>query len=108
MLYQSMSTHDCDLVFPDRCGCKLSQRNLLRDYKLMARKAGVKEPRGFHQLRHLFALAFVRDGGDVFALQRILGHATLEMTRRYVYQTTTDLQEKHRQHARLLMSGAGR
>ena len=61
---------------------------------------GVK--RGWHCLRHSFAAAYIRDGGDVFSLQRMLGHARLELSRRYVNLQTEDLQQKHSKHARLL------
>lgn len=106
LLYRWLQTHESDLVFPDRRGCKLRQRNLLRDYKVLAQNAGVSNPRAWHQLRHSFALAFIASGGDVFSLQRILGHATLDMTRRYVNQRTEDIQRSHTKHARLLVGAA--
>jgi len=46
-----------------------------------------------YMLRHAFALGFLRNDGNIFALQRIMGHTTLEMTRRYLALTEGDLRE---------------
>ena len=49
-----------------------------------------------HILRHTFALSFLPEDGNQFALQRILGHSTLKMTRRYVNLVLDDILEAHR------------
>lgn len=48
-----------------------------------------------YDLRHLFALAFLRRGGNAFALQRIMGHRSMDMTRRYVHLVEGDIREMH-------------
>ena len=48
-----------------------------------------------HAFRHSFALFYLRRGGSVFHLQKVLGHSSLEMTRRYANLVTADLQEVH-------------
>ena len=48
------------------------------------REAKVEDFR-FHDLRHTFASHFMMSTGDLPALQKILGHATLAMTMRYAH-----------------------
>ncbi|MGI9953548.1 tyrosine-type recombinase/integrase [Moorellaceae bacterium AZ2] len=56
-------------------------------------KAGVKvTPYG---LRHTFAIEFLKASNDPFALQRILGHKDLAMTRRYIRYVQDDIREAH-------------
>lgn len=49
-----------------------------------------------HTLRHTFAILFLRNGGNAFSLQRILGHADLQMTRRYCELADSDVIEAHK------------
>ncbi len=48
-----------------------------------------------YDLRHAFALQFLRNGGHALALQRTLGHTDLSMTKRYVALTQQDIKEQH-------------
>lgn len=85
-----------DLVFATKSGRKLGRRVVLRDTKLLCRKLGIKIPeRTLHAVRHTFAVEYLRRGGSVFHLQKVLGHSSLEMTRKYVNLVTEDLQHVH-------------
>jgi integrase/recombinase XerC len=49
-----------------------------------------------HTLRHTFAVNFLRNGGNLFELQQLMGHADLTVLRRYVALAEADLQQSHR------------
>ena len=71
-------------VFCTRQGAKLSYHNLNRDYRRLCVKLGIEKEGSFHRLRHTFATNYVRSGGNILYLSRVLGHTTLQMTKRYV------------------------
>jgi integrase/recombinase XerD len=84
------------LLFANRTETALGRRNVLRDVKVLCRNLGFTPPgRTLHAFRHTFAVNYLRRGGSVFHLQKVLGHSTLEMTRRYANLVTADLQAVH-------------
>jgi len=84
------------LLFANRGETMWNRRNALRDMKLLCRKLGFVAPvRTLHAFRHTFAVNYLRRGGSVFHLQKVLGHSSLEMTRRYANLATGDLQAVH-------------
>ena len=38
-----------------------------------------------HLLRHSFATRYLENGGNIYALQQILGHSTLDMVKKYLH-----------------------
>jgi integrase/recombinase XerD len=90
------NVHPQEFLFSTRRGRKLGRRVVLRDVKALCGKLGFDPPaRTLHSFRHTFAVNYLRRGGGVFHLQRVLGHASLEMTRRYANLMTEDLQAVH-------------
>jgi integrase len=82
----------CDYLFPRPAKNQpMSQTRLARWFREAADKAGVQAAPGdvsvrFHDAtRHTFATNFLRRGGDIRILQKILGHASLATTHLYVH-----------------------
>lgn len=55
-----------------------------------------------YQLRHTFALEFLRNGGNSFALQKTMGHADMNMTKRYVSLADSDVKNQHKKASPVL------
>lgn len=95
-LYRWRQLNKWDLVFPTWQGLHMGRRNELRGVKRLCKRLGIVAPaRTIHAFRHTFAVNYLRCGGSVFHLQKVLGHSSLEMTRRYANLVTEDLQAVH-------------
>jgi integrase/recombinase XerD len=83
-------------LFLTRSGGPLTANRVETIIEQYARRAVIQGVRcSPHTLRHTFAIYYLRNGGDVFTLQRILGHETLDMVRNYVNVAQYDLQAAH-------------
>ena len=74
-------------------GKELSEVSFGRRLNKYSNKIGYKITP--YDLRHSFALLYLRNGGNVFTLQRTLGHTDLNMTKRYLALTGEDLKAEH-------------
>jgi len=76
----------------DRIMTPSSLRQLIKN---LAEKAGVDDAYP-HKFRHTFSITYLRSGGDIFTLQVLLGHSTLEMVRHYARIAEVDIMRAHR------------
>jgi integrase/recombinase XerD len=82
-------------LFADQSGeGKLHRNSVASLVGRLGKRAGIK---GLHPhlFRHTFAIQFLRNGGNAFTLQKLLGHSTLEMVKRYVNLAEYDLEKAH-------------
>lgn len=87
-------------LFVARGGAPMTVQTATQRVAKLARAAESRASKvGPHTFRHTFAVEFIRAGGDAFTLQRILGHTTLDMTRRYVHLADDDLRRVHARYA---------
>lgn len=79
-------------LFPNVGEEQLTTSALRQSFQDYCAKRGVKST-NIHGLRHNFAKMWIRNNGDTFRLQKLLGHADLAMTRRYVKLFSEDLKD---------------
>ena len=90
-MWRSEATDD-SYLFPNVGEEQLTVNALKHSLAKYNKSRGVDKT-STHALRHTFAKDWIRNTGDVFRLQKLLGHSTLEMTRRYVNMFSEDLKQ---------------
>lgn len=76
-------------VSDDRYGWDaITDITLKQLFRKLKRRTGISKLHP-HLLRHTFATRYLENGGNIYTLQAILGHSSLEMVKRYLHLANT-------------------
>lgn len=84
-----------ELIFTSPRGLPLGSGGGIntRYFMIQQRKAKVSKELTIHDLRHTFASHYVMNGGDIFDLQKILGHNSINSTMVYAHLSPEHLKK---------------
>jgi integrase/recombinase XerD len=89
-----------DNAFLTKDGRQLTKNRVEQLMKKYGQRAGIKGVRcSPHTLRHTACVMWIRNGGDIFSLQRITGHSSLEVLRGYINLAQSDINAAHRRYS---------
>lgn len=71
-----------DRLFPPKEDATSGRQRVEGSFEDLLARAQIEDFR-FHDLRHTFASWYMMNGGDLYALAKILGHSNIKMTERY-------------------------
>ena len=71
-----------DRIFPPKGGPTSRRQRLEGSFEDLLERAKIHDF-WFHDLRHTFASWYMMNGGDLYELAKLLGHANIKMTERY-------------------------
>lgn len=87
-------------LFIDRCKKPMTEDGIRQLFLRVKAKTGIDRLHP-HILRHTFATKYLMNGGDLFSLQQIMGHTTLDMVRKYSHVASAYLLRSHQKYAPL-------
>jgi integrase/recombinase XerC len=70
-------------VFRSKSGCRLGARQVQLNFARWLAQAGITRPFSIHSLRHTFATRLYRKTGDLYLVQKALGHRQITTTEIY-------------------------
>mgnify|MGYP001088981061 CR=1 FL=1 len=94
--YLRERTSDNPALWLTEGGERMAYEGMRQMVRRRSERAGVAQP-SLHSFRRFFALAYLRNGGDIFTLQKLMGHSDLQILRRYLNQIDEDLERGHSQ-----------
>lgn len=85
-------------LFCNKFGEHITEAGLYMAVRSFNESRGVSKA-SLHLFRHTYAKHYITSGGDIFSLQKILGHSSLSMVEKYVNLYGHDIQSEAEEHA---------
>ena len=92
-LEEDLELSPTDPLFCNRFGERLTGDGLINAISKYNKRRGV-EKTSIHLFRHTFAKSWILSGGDLFSLQKMLGHSSLDMVKNYANLYSRDIKDK--------------
>lgn len=86
----------CDYLIVDNKGCQSSPKFIYTIINRMLKDITTIEKKSPHVLRHTFATHLLNRGADIRAIQKLLGHSSLNSTQIYTHNTIDKLRDVYR------------
>lgn len=95
LIAESERLFDTTYVFTTNYGEQLNEKTIQKAFDKYAKKAKIGRSVSPHVLRHNFATMAAENGMSVFHLQKLLGHAEIATTRKYVQLSADSIADQH-------------
>lgn len=95
MKFRSLPEFQTNRLFIDKDKKPLTDNAIKMMFTRLRKKTGIDRLHP-HMLRHTFATDYLINGGDIFSLQQILGHSSLEMVRKYSHLASSYVIANHK------------
>jgi len=94
------ATGSNDNFFLTQDGWPLTKNRVETIIKNLGKKAALQGVRcSPHTFRHTFCIQFLRNGANLFSLQQMTGHSSLEVLRGYVALAESDIKAAHQKYS---------
>ncbi len=89
---------DTEFIFNTAYGEPLTPDSFRKRLNRLKAKIGL-ERLSPHMFRHTFCRKYILNGGDLFTLQKIVDHADIKTTRKYIQMNTEHVREQHNKYS---------
>ena len=82
--FEDYEFNDNDYLICSLRGKKMNTGSISKSFKRYCRNRGVIKEGSVHLLRHTYSSMFMKSGGNIYALSKILGHSNVSITENYL------------------------